>query len=258
MRCLILFLLAIVPAVALSAQVRNPHTSREDVAAGARSYRSHCAECHGLKGEGGRGPDLTRGEYRHGSSDAALFKTIDDGIPGTQMPGIYFEDAQIWQLVAYVRTLAAPGSAQPARGNPANGESLFFGKAGCAACHMVNGRGGVTGPNLSFIGSARNVQHLRTSLLKPSDEFPSQWWTAQAEDKKGNRYIGTRLNQDTYTIQLLDPQRDLVSLTKADLRSLRIENKVSPMPSYEGKLTASELDDIIAYLSSLRRKARDQ
>ena len=95
MRCLIFYLLTAV----LSAQVRNPYTSREDVAAGARSYRSHCAECHGLKGEGGRGPDLTRGEYRHGSSDAGLFKTIDDGIPGTQMPGIYYEDVQLWQLV---------------------------------------------------------------------------------------------------------------------------------------------------------------
>lgn len=254
MRCLILSLLAVV----LSAQVRNPRTSPEDIAAGARSYRSHCAECHGLKGEGGRGADLTSGEYRHGSSDAALFKTIDDGIPGTQMPGIYFEDVQLWQLVAYVRTLATPGSPQPAKGNRANGETLFFGKGGCAACHMIDGRGGRTGPNLSVVGSSRNPDHLRASLLKPSEDFPSSWWTAQAEDKQGNRFSGIRLNEDTYTIQLLDPRRDLVSLAKADLRSLRIETKVSAMPSYEGKLSASELDDVIAYLSSLRRKARDE
>ena len=254
MRSLILCLLTGV----LSAQVRNPYTSREDVAAGARSYRSHCAECHGLKGEGGRGPDLTRGDYRHGSSDAALFRTIDKGIPGTQMPGIYYEDVQLWQLVAFVRSLATPGSAQPPKGNRATGEKLFFGSAGCAGCHMVQGRGGRTGPELSSIGSSRNPQHLRTSLVKPSEEFPMQWWTAQAEDKQGNRYSGTRLNEDTYTIQLLDAQRDLISLQKADLRSLRIESENSPMPSYEGKLTAQELDDLIAYLYSLRRKAREE
>jgi putative heme-binding domain-containing protein len=258
MRCLILCLLTAV----LSGQVRNPHASREDVAAGARSFRSHCAECHGLKGEGGRGPDLTRGEYRHGSSDDALFKTVGYGIPGTQMPGIYYEDVQIWQLVAFVRTLAAPESPQrspqPTKGNRAAGEKLFFGKAGCTGCHMIQGRGGRTGPDLSFIGSSRNPQHLRTSLLKPSEEFPIQWWTAQAEDKQGNRYSGTRLNEDTYTIQLLDAQRDLISLQKADLRSLRVENQDSPMPSYEGKLTAPELDDLVAYLYSLRRKARDE
>jgi len=254
MRCLIPYLLTAV----LGAQVRNPHTSREDIAAGARSYRSHCAECHGLRGEGGRGPDLTRGEYRHGSSDAALFKTIDDGIPGTQMPGIYFEDVQLWQLVAFVRTLAAPRSPQPAQGNRANGETLFFGRAGCAGCHMIQGRGGRSGPDLSFVGSSRNPQHLRTSLLKPSEDFPIPWWTAEAEDKLGNRYSGRRLNEDTYTIQLLDAQRDLISLQKADLRSLRVEDKTSPMPSYEGKLPASELDDLVAYLSSLRRKAREE
>ena len=254
MRCLILCLLTAV----LNAQVRNPRTSREDVSAGARSYRSHCAECHGLKGEGGRGADLTRGEYRLGSSDAALFKTIDDGIPGTQMPGIYFEDVQIWQLVAFVRTLAAPGSAQPTKGNRTNGGTLFFGRAGCAACHMIQGRGGRSGPDLSSIGSSRNPQHLRTSLVKPSEDFPIQWWTAYAEDTQGQRYNGLRLNEDTYTIQLLDAQRDLISLQKADLRSLHVENKASPMPSYEGKLSASELDDLIAYLSSLRRKAREE
>jgi cytochrome c oxidase cbb3-type subunit III len=254
MRYPILWLLTAV----LSAQVRNPHTSREDVAAGARSYRSHCAECHGLKGEGGRGPDLTRGEYRHGSSDAALFKTISVGIPGTQMPGIYYEDVQIWELVAFVRALAAPGPPQPIKGTSAAGERLFIGKAGCAGCHMIQGRGGRSGPDLSFIGSSRNPQHLRTSLLKPSEEFPIQWWTAQAEDNQGNRYSGVRLNEDTYTIQLLDAQRDLISLQKADLRSLRVENKVSPMPSYEGRLTDQELDDLVAYLYSLRRKAREE
>src|SRR5438105_4595238 len=254
MRSLILCLLTGV----LGAQIRNPYTSPDDVAAGARSYRSHCAECHGLKGEGGRGPDLTRGEYRHGSSDAALFKTIDDGIPGTLMPGIYYEDVQLWQLVAFVRSLATPGSPQPAKGNRAAGEKLFFGSAGCAACHMVQGRGGHSGPDLSVIGSSRNPQHLRTSLVKPSEEFPIQWWTAQAEDKAGNRYSGARLNEDTYSIQLLDSKRDLITLQKADLRSLHIESKNSPMPSYEGKLTAGELDDLVAYLYSLRRKAREE
>ena len=123
---------------------------------------------------------------------------------------------------------------------------------------MVQGRGGHSGPDLSFIGSSRNPQHLRTSLVKPSEEFPIQWWTAQAEDKAGNRYSGARLNEDTYSIQLLDSKRDLITLQKADLRSLHIESKNSPMPSYQAKLTAGELDDLVAYLYSLRRKAREE
>src|SRR4051812_48007534 len=82
---------------------KNPHQSPADIDAGGRIYRSHCAECHGLKGEGGRGPDLTRGDFRHGASDGALLRTISRGVPGTEMPSVYFSDDQIWQVVAFVR-----------------------------------------------------------------------------------------------------------------------------------------------------------
>jgi hypothetical protein len=55
----------------------NPHTTPEDVAAGGRIYRSHCIECHGRDGTGGRGPDITRGDLRYGISYAAL--DVHDG-----------------------------------------------------------------------------------------------------------------------------------------------------------------------------------
>jgi putative heme-binding domain-containing protein len=241
-----------------SPEAKNPRTTPEDVAAGGRIYRSHCAECHGLKGEGGRGPDLTRGEYRHGGSDAALFNTIDNGVPGTQMPGVYYEDHQIWQIVAFVRSLASGGARQKISGNASSGEKIFFGKGGCAGCHMVNGRGGRFGPDLSAIGSSRNPTNLRASVLRPSDDLPMQWWTVEATTKAGANYRGLRLNEDTYTIQLLDFQKDLVSLRKADLTRLDVESKISSMPGYEGKLASSEIDDLVAYLYGLRRKAREE
>ncbi|MCC6362354.1 MAG: c-type cytochrome [Bryobacterales bacterium] len=249
------------PVVALWAQspvVKNPRTTPEDVAAGGRIYRSHCAECHGLKGEGGRGPGLTRGEYRHGSGDAALFNTINNGISGTQMPGVYYEDHQIWQIVAFVRSLASGAGRQKIPGNSFAGEKIFFGKGGCAGCHMVNGRGGRFGPDLSAIGSSRNPSNLRASILRPSDDLPMQWWTVEAVTKAGANYRGLRFNEDTYTIQLFDFRKDLVSLRKADLTRLQVESKTSSMPVYEGKLASSEIDDLVAYLYGLQRKAREE
>ena len=91
-----------------SAQQRentNPHTTPEDVAAGGRIYRSHCVECHGRDGTGGRGPDITRGDLRYGNSDAALADTISTGIPGTSMPLFFFNGKQLWQIVAFVQSL---------------------------------------------------------------------------------------------------------------------------------------------------------
>ena len=90
---------------AQEAEVRNPYTSPAEVASGEKLFRAHCAVCHGLDGSGprGAGSDLTKGEFRHGSSDAELRETISEGIDGTDMTGIFFDGRQLWQIVAYVR-----------------------------------------------------------------------------------------------------------------------------------------------------------
>lgn len=235
----------------------NRSPSAADVDAGGRIYRSHCAECHGLKGEGGRGPDLTRGEYRHGSSDAALARTISRGIPGTQMPGIYHDEYQVQQLVAFVRSLAGGGPRTNPPGNAANGSALFRGKGGCAACHAVAGEGGRSGPDLSYIGSMRTPAHLRSSVLEPDKDLSPAWWWVEAAGPAGS-WSGLRLNEDTYTIQILDAGDRLVSLEKAKLTRLDIDKRKSRMPSYQGKLSPSEIDDLVAYLYSLQRKARTE
>src|SRR6266567_5518134 len=108
-------LLALLAAVACGqeAEVNNPHTTPGDVAAGAKIFRSHCAECHGLSGEGGRGPNLQTGVFFHGDKDADLFRNITDGITGTIMPSVFFSRDQVWQIVAYVRSLNQSGGGRP-------------------------------------------------------------------------------------------------------------------------------------------------
>ena len=101
---------------AQSAQVRNPHNTPADAAAGSRIFRSHCADCHGLTGKGGKGPDLTTGVYYHGGTDADLLRTVSDGIEGTAMPGVFFSPDQVWQIIAYLRQLGQGGGAHPPPG----------------------------------------------------------------------------------------------------------------------------------------------
>jgi len=148
-------------------EIRNPHTTAADVAAGSRIFRSHCADCHGLTGKGGKGPDLTTGVLFHGSSDAALLKNVSEGIEGTAMPSSFFSDDQVWQVIAYVRTLAKSGSAKPPPGDAVRGATLFTSR-GCAGCHLVRGAGGVNGPDLSFVGSRLPPDQLRKSILEPN------------------------------------------------------------------------------------------
>ena len=82
-----------------------PKMTADDVTAGAKTFRSHCAECHGLNGEGGRGPNLSDGVFYHGSSDPDLLRNISNGIPGTEMPGLFYSSDRVWQVIAYIRSL---------------------------------------------------------------------------------------------------------------------------------------------------------
>jgi cytochrome c oxidase cbb3-type subunit 3 len=242
--------------LAQAREIKNPHTSPADVAAGNKIFHSHCAECHGLDGKGGKGPNLASGVFFHGGSDADLLRNISEGIPGTQMPGIFFSDNQVWQVVAYLRSLDKKTD-QVAEGNPVLGEKLFRSKGDCARCHRVSGQGGRLGPDLTHIGSLRSSNHLREALLKPSAEVDPQFWLVRLKQRDGTNFSGFRMNEDTYTIQILDLREQLHSFLKQDLQDLQIE-KTSSMPSYEGVFTASELGDLVAYLSSLRRKTRSQ
>ena len=235
----------------------NPFTSAEDVAAGGRLFRSHCAVCHGETGSGDRGTDLTSGEFRHGGTDAAIRETIADGIRGTEMPGIFFEGKQLWRIVAYVRSLGASPNAPSCGGDALQGQALFEGKGGCPQCHQVNGTGGRSGPDLTDVGGRRSEKYLRASLLRPGDRVLPQDYRVTAQTKSGQTISGRRLNEDTFSIQLIDDSANLVSLAKADLTEFALDKK-SAMPPYGGVLNESEITDVLAYLATLRRKGTAQ
>jgi putative heme-binding domain-containing protein len=235
---------------------QNPHTTAADAAAGAKIFRSHCADCHGLNGQGGKGPDLTTGVFYHGGSDAALFKNITDGIEGTAMPGVFFSADQVWQIVTHVRSLAATGSMKKPGGDAARGRALMQSK-GCLGCHLVKGQGGTSGPDLSVVGSQRPVAQLRQSIVEPGAQVNREYWRADIEMENGTAHQGLILNEDTYYVQILHPSRGLMSLPKRDFRKFAIV-KTSAMPAYKGRLTDAELDDLVAYLWSLQRPRRTE
>ena len=167
------------PAAAARAQDRpttNPLAG--DAAAirqGQNIYRGRCAVCHGIDAKGYRGSDLTTGDWVHGGSDAQIAKTILTGVPGTEMPANpNLSEDEVWMLVAYLRTLSAPGGPAAERGDAARGEQLFWatGGANCGRCHMVGGRGGRLGPVLSRIGAARSAAALEREIRRPGEVIP--------------------------------------------------------------------------------------
>jgi putative heme-binding domain-containing protein len=229
---------------------------QDHVSAGAKIFRSHCAECHGLKGEGGRGPNLTTGVFFHGNTDDDLMRNISDGIPGTAMPGVFFSHVQVSHLIAYVRSLSQRGGANQPPGDLAKGGKLFREK-GCIGCHLARGEGGYRGPDLSTIGSQRSVEHLRQAILDPDATVLREYWVAKVTLENGATYAGFLRNEDTHTVQILDFSKGLTSLSKHEFIKFEID-KHSIMPSYQGRMTGDETNDLVAYLWSLKLQGRPE
>jgi putative heme-binding domain-containing protein len=180
-----------------------------------------------------------------------MFNVIAYGIADSEMPGHWFTDRELWQLVAFVRTLgrAAP---QQVAGDPANGPNLYAGKGGCTKCHTIDGRGGAIGPDLTDIGARRSPAYLRESLVNPEGAVPEGFLEVQLVMRNGRRIMGVRLNEDAFSIQIRDLSGEFRSFFKTELKELNRMPGKSPMPSYAGVFTSSELDDLAAYLESLR------
>lgn len=250
-------------AVGVAAGVRATLAQRPDTAPGERLYAQACEACHGPAGQGDRGPALNTGRFAHGGEDDDLRRTIRGGVPGTQMPPFArLTDAEVAQLVAYIRSLAATADlatpVAPPAGSAAAGSALFFGKAACSSCHAVNGRGGIVGPDLSVAGRTSPAV-LRAKILapgKPASPSPNAAGpqVIVARTKDGREIVGVRRNEDTFTAQVVDATGTLHLLDKLTLEAFRVEDRSLMPADYGSRLSPSEIDDLVAYLASLRER----
>ena len=233
------------------AQDHVGHYTQEAIERGSRLYGENCAFCHGSGGDSISGVDLKSGKFRRAASDEDLAKVIANGIPGTAMPPHKFSAMELEQVIAYLRNMRDFDSKGVLAGDAARGKELYRGKGACAQCHRIQGMGSRTGPDLSDIGAIRAANMLERSLLDPNASMLPQNRSVRAVTKAGKTITGRRLNEDFYTVQLIDEQEKLVSVEKAQLKEYTVL-KTSPMPSFKDKLTAQERADVIAYLLTLK------
>ncbi len=233
-----------------------------DVSQGKKLFDGMCARCHGIDGTGDEGPSLNHPTLTRAADADALRAVIRDGIPDRGMPRVRrLTENELDQLVAYVRSLgqtttaATTGSAERGR--------VIYDKLACASCHIVSGQGGSFGPDLSEIGVSRGAAYLRQSFLGPAEALPrgsspvpgrgfTEYLPVRIVTADGREVRGVRINEDPFTIQLRDVGNRLHSFRKSDLKDLEKEFGKSLMPGFRGRLTDAEVEDLVAYLSSLR------
>lgn len=228
----------------------NPLEGRpEAIAAGQQLFSSACSGCHGVKGEGGRGPNLADGHLIRDVNPRLLFGAIRKGVPGTVMPPFDWPDEKIWQALAYVSSLSSPAFAARVPGDPQAGGAIFYGKGGCSDCHTILGRGHFVGPDLSNAGMTRSWKQLRDALLDPVSRSRVGFQGVTVMTRSGEVTSGVLRNNTNYSLQVQDVRGNLHLFLMQDVREVKYKTKSLMPDDYDRRLTSQEIEDLLAFLS---------
>jgi cytochrome c oxidase cbb3-type subunit 3 len=260
-----LFLLALAPGSCFGQALANPFAGNAQAAAdGSKLFGQSCAPCHGRDGTGGQGqaegmrpPDLTRGVFKAGKQDADLFRVISQGIRGTEMPSFSsLGNEQIWRLVTFVRTLSAV--APVLSGDPAAGEASFWGKGNCGGCHQIGLRGTRLGPDLTRGGRRSNAKYLKESIVDPNADITPGFAIITVETRDHQKISGLERWLDNFSARLLDQSGNERTFLRDEVISIDREMR-STMPDNYGKLfSASDVDNLVAYIQKIRSEANSR
>jgi putative heme-binding domain-containing protein len=215
---------------------------------GESLYAARCAACHGKDLRGGEAPGLHRSRVVVSAPQRRLFEVLKNGIPGTEMAPVSLPDAQIESIVRYVHSRTRPGLGPPVAGDVNAGRGLFA-TAGCARCHIVEGKGGVLGPALSSIALQLTTAQIREALLEPNARIAENYAAAIVITTHGGRHEGTIKNEDNFSVQMMTVAGELLSVPRTSIASLETPGR-SLMPPLQ--LSPAELQNLLAFLDRQR------
>ncbi|MBS1825302.1 MAG: c-type cytochrome [Acidobacteria bacterium] len=239
------FLLALLPAILWGQLPSDPAA----IAKGEVLYRNTCAGCHGPNLRGGEGPNLFHSRMVVGGPPRNFFSLLSKGRPNTEMIPFRLPEEQLWQIVAYVYSHTRPGLGPPVPGDVAAGEHVFE-QAGCRGCHMVSGKGGVLGPDLSSLGLRMPAEKIRESIVNPSAEIAEGYSAVRITLRTGQSMGGTLRNHDNFSYQVLRQDGEYALIDHAEASKIeRLSHSL--MPATTG-LSPEQLQNLVAFLHRQR------
>jgi cytochrome c oxidase cbb3-type subunit III len=214
---------------------------------GAAIFASNCSGCHGADGRGGEhAPNIATAPDVQHLMDRELAGIIRYGIAGAGMPAFSsLKQQEVADVVSYLRVLQGRGDIVKLPGDPRQGETLFYGKAQCADCHMVNGKGGFIGGDLSFYGAEAKPDQMRAVILDPEKNLPADKKATTVVTINGQRLTGMLRTNSNFSLSLQTPDGAFHFLPKSDLTQVDIGSR-SLMPA--ANLNSKEVDDLVSYL----------
>ena len=214
---------------------------------GAATFASHCAVCHGADGRGGEhGPNIaTAPEVQH-LMDRELAGIIRYGIAGAGMPAFSsLKQQEVAEVVSYLRVLQGRGDIVKLPGDAKQGEALFYGKAQCSDCHMVNGKGGFIGSDLTYYGAEAKPDQMRAIILDPDKNLPADQKATTVVTTAGETITGMLRTNNNFSLSLQTLDGSFHFLAKSELSRVDVGSH-SLMPT--AALNSKEVDDLVSYL----------
>jgi putative heme-binding domain-containing protein len=214
---------------------------------GAAIFASNCATCHGADGRGGEhAPNIATAPQVQHLMDRELAGIIRYGIAGAGMPAFSsLKQQEVAEVVSYLRVLQGRGDIVKLPGDPKQGEALFFGKAKCSDCHMVNGKGGFIGADLSFYGAEAKPDQMRAIILDPDKNLPSDKKATTVVTTAGQTITGMLRTNNNFSLALQTLDGSFHFLPKSELTQVELGSH-SLMPA--ATLNSKEVDDLVSYL----------
>jgi cytochrome c oxidase cbb3-type subunit III len=243
------------PLVSSCAQQQRSNTTKsaasDSLHPGRRIWTASCAACHGLDGKGGEhAPNIATNPEALRLSDAEIFRIVRDGSASMAMPsfGFSLDESKIHDVVSFLRRLQGGQRGESLPGDPQDGKSLFYGKAGCAGCHMARGSGGFMGSDLTEYARTHPVSEIREAIMSPNKYIDPRSRAATAITRNGEKFTGIARNEDNFSLQLQTSDGAFQLFLKSDLQRFEYQPE-SLMPSdYGSRLSSHELNDLISFL----------
>jgi putative heme-binding domain-containing protein len=262
-----LVLATVTAIVCLASKPQNPPAAQYPTVPanqseiGSHLFSASCAGCHGLDARGGEhAPNIATNPRIQNLTDTDIARIIRDGIPAGGMPAFRtsLKDDDIAAIVHHLRVLQGKQRPISIPGNAQNGRALFFGKAGCSECHIVNGSGGFLGPDLSGYAKTRSADEVRTAILDPNRNLGPRQGVVFALTRDGRKFIGLARNEDNFSLQLQSSDGSFYLFDKSDLARVDHQSRSMMPANYGTKLSGGELNDIISYLADSKPNANPQ
>ncbi|MGB7603449.1 MAG: c-type cytochrome [Candidatus Sulfotelmatobacter sp.] len=241
-------------------------TPRNDMGRGAQRFMEYCAGCHGADGRGGRGgdkaPPVVSDSNLTKPSDAERFRIVHDGTKGGMPPFAQIGDANIRAVLQFLNrleenTTSGGTSAEVmVTGDVDAGRTLYFGKAECSTCHLMQGKGGFIASNLTGYGRNRTAAEILHAITNPDTPLAPSSQVVTVTTRTGQKLTGPLRNEDGFMLALQTEDGRYHLLSRSDVTDVRYSEHSLMPRDYSTRLSPKELNDIVSFLIVESRSQR--